>query len=161
MVPHKIMWPADHNETLRRPVGGNFSKMALADHQQPQVDHRQLKRLKQARRSAWSGRATWFSRPTRTRRSAWPTHKMWFLQLRRDRQHIALTHGPQRKWAQTWPLWTSESDVGQQPPEWYHTKLCGPLITMGPLDGRFDANSQSWPSRTAGSLRWIIYNVRV
>ena len=45
-------------------------------------------------------------------------HEPWPTQPRHGRQPPALAHGPQHTHAETWPQCTSETDVGQHPPEW-------------------------------------------
>ncbi len=47
---------------------------------------------------------------------------------------MALTHGPKASHAEMWPQWTSQTDVGRWPPEWYCMSSCGPLIPMEPSD---------------------------
>ena len=60
----------------------------------------------------------------------------------------------------TWPQWTSQTDVGQWPPECCHTCLREPLITMASSDGRSDKIFLKWSSRTACSLGRTSSNMR-
>ena len=41
MVLHMLEGPTDHDETVRWPFQGDFSKVVLADHLQPQKDRQQ------------------------------------------------------------------------------------------------------------------------
>ncbi len=56
-------------------------------------------------------------------------------------------HGPQHMHAETWPHWTSETDVSQQLPEWHHACSHGPLTTTEPSDGRSATTFQKWSSQ--------------
>ncbi len=81
------------------------------------------------------------------------------LQSRCGQQEVALIHGPQGPRAEMWPLWTSQTDVGQWPPEWCYTCLRGPLAMMESSDGHSGETFPKWSSRTAWSLTWTISNV--
>ncbi len=69
-------------------------------------------------------------------------------------------HGPQGPCAETWPQWTSRTDVSQWPPEWCHTCLRGLLDMMEPSDGRSEEILPKWSPRTACSLRRTTSSMR-
>ncbi len=79
----------------------------------------------------------------------------------RTRQALAtrLLHGPKASHAETWPEWTSETDVGQWPPECCCRCLRGLLMTIRPSDGRCYKTFQKWSSRTTGKLRWTMCEI--
>ncbi len=99
---------------------------------------------------------TW---PTHARRPTWPTLKMWSPHLRRGQQDTALKHGPWCMHAETRSQRTSQTDVGQGPPEWCYTCLRELLIAMGPSDGRSAITIQKCSSRTTDRPTWTISGV--
>ncbi len=48
---------------------------------------------------------------------------------------IRLLRRPKASHAETWPQWTSRTNINQQLPEWCRTCSYGPVITIGPSDG--------------------------
>ena len=140
LVPHMI---------TMRPSDGRPGKIARRWSSQTiwglrwTIDSMQcVEQLVHARRSAQTRCVMRLSRP---RQFAWLTRKMWLWYLRRGQQDTALIHGPQDTCTKTWPQWTSETNVGQQPPEWCHTSSYGAPITMGPSDGQSATLFKSGP----------------
>ncbi len=86
------------------------------------------------------------------RGTARPTHGTRLQRLRHGQQDAALKLGPRGSHAMAWPQWTSETDVGQQPPAKCCTCLCELLITIGPSDDRSGPTFQKFSSWTAFSL---------
>ncbi len=82
------------------------------------------------------------------------------LQSGCGQQKVALIHGPQGPRGETWPQWTSETNVSQWPPEWCYICWRGLLNTVGPSNGRPDEIFLEWSSRTACNLRGTVSGTR-
>ncbi len=157
-----FMWPTDRAGTIGWPLRHNFSKAVLAGTMLiPEASDGPLTACNVRGTADVCGRACADKmceapQPANTCETVCTVNAQDVVSTIKTWPGLHLLHGSRYMCAKTGPHWTSETDVGQQPPEMCHTCSFGPLATIGPSDGQCATTFQKWSSRTACSFRCTI-----